>query len=85
MEHNSHNATLFFNEQGHTLGSLLRSQLVTDSRVIFVAYKISHPLKRTMELRIQTDTINVSDCVNLALHSLKMQVTEFRRAFDSRV
>lgn len=48
-------AIIKFEREDHTLGNLLRSQLLQDSRVLFAAYKISHPLFPNFLMRIQTE------------------------------
>ncbi|GHJ84431.1 hypothetical protein NliqN6_0833 [Naganishia liquefaciens] len=46
---------VLLNAQDHTLGNMLRSQLLLDSNVLFAGYRIPHPLTNQVELRIQTD------------------------------
>ncbi|KAJ9112374.1 hypothetical protein QFC19_000795 [Naganishia cerealis] len=46
---------VLLNAQDHTLGNMLRSQLLLDKNVIFAGYRIPHPLTNQVELRIQTD------------------------------
>ncbi|KXN74591.1 RBP11-like subunits of RNA polymerase, partial [Conidiobolus coronatus NRRL 28638] len=41
-------------KEDHTLGNLLRGQLLRDPRVTFVGYRLPHPLVNALELRIQT-------------------------------
>lgn len=43
-----------FEKEDHTLGNLIRSYLLKDSRVLFAAYKIEHPLFAKFVMRIQT-------------------------------
>ncbi|KAL7067588.1 putative RNA polymerase II subunit RPB11 [Cryptosporidium serpentis] len=40
--------------EDHTLGNLLRTQLLRDPSVIFAAYKVPHPLEPMVQIRIQT-------------------------------
>ncbi|KAK9457245.1 DNA-directed RNA polymerase [Dipodascopsis uninucleata] len=44
-----------FEREDHTLGNLLRAQLLQDPRVLFAAYKVEHPLFANFVLRIQTE------------------------------
>lgn len=44
-----------FEKEDHTLGNLLRAQLLKDERVIFAAYKVEHPLFAKFVMRIQTE------------------------------
>ena len=49
------NASIFtINKEDHTLGNLLRHQLLKDPNVLFAAYKNPHPLEHKVVLRIQT-------------------------------
>ena len=41
-------------KEDHTLGNLLRSQLLKDPQVIFAGYRVPHPLEHKFNLRIQT-------------------------------
>ena len=40
--------------EDHTIGNLLRAQLLKDSGVLFAGYKQPHPLATHIELKIQT-------------------------------
>ena len=42
------------NKEDHTLGNILRSQLLKDPKVLFAGYKVPHPLEHKFVLRVQT-------------------------------
>lgn len=44
-----------FEREDHTLGNLLRQELINDEKVLFAAYKIEHPLFANFVMRIQTE------------------------------
>ncbi|GME68989.1 unnamed protein product [[Candida] boidinii] len=44
-----------FEREDHTLGNLLRQELLNDPQVLFVAYKIEHPLFANFVMRLQTE------------------------------
>ncbi|GAB0497020.1 hypothetical protein MMPV_008343 [Pyropia vietnamensis] len=46
--------TLTIEREDHTLGNLMRMQLLRDPRVTFVAYKQPHPLEHHIVLRVHT-------------------------------
>lgn len=46
--------TFTLHGEDHTLGNLLRAQLLEDDRVVFAAYKVPHPLESRVEIKIQT-------------------------------
>lgn len=49
------NAALFtVNKEDHTLGNMIRNQLLKDPHVLFAGYKQPHPLEHKFILRIQT-------------------------------
>ncbi|SMN18918.1 similar to Saccharomyces cerevisiae YOL005C RPB11 RNA polymerase II subunit B12.5 [Maudiozyma saulgeensis] len=45
---------VLFEKEDHTLGNLIRSELLLDSKVLFAAYKVEHPFFARFKLRIQT-------------------------------
>jgi DNA-directed RNA polymerase II subunit RPB11 len=49
-----------FNKEDHTVGNLLRLQLLRDPNVKFAGYIHPHPLLNYIELRVQTTTSNVA-------------------------
>lgn len=49
------NAAIYtFNKEDHTMGNMIRNQLLKDPNVIFAGYKNPHPLESKVILRIQT-------------------------------
>ncbi|XP_033123324.1 DNA-directed RNA polymerase II subunit RPB11-a isoform X1 [Anneissia japonica] len=49
------NAAIFtVNKEDHTLGNMLRQQLLKDPQVLFAGYKVPHPLEHKFVLRVQT-------------------------------
>jgi len=49
------NAVIFtVNKEDHTLGNMVRAQLLKDPQVIFAGYKCPHPLEHKFILRVQT-------------------------------
>lgn len=47
-------AHFIINKEDHTLGNLLRAQLLKDPKVLFAGYKVPHPLEYKFVLRVQT-------------------------------
>ena len=47
--------TFVFVKEDHTLGNLLRGQLLADLKNVFAGYIIPHPLKHEMHVKIQTE------------------------------
>jgi len=48
-------ATIKIVKQDHTLGNMLRAQLLATPQVLFAGYKVPHPLHPYFLLKIQTD------------------------------
>ena len=47
------NATFAFYEEDHTLGNLLRNQIVKNKNVEFCAYSVPHPSEPICNVRVQ--------------------------------
>ena len=41
-------------KEDHTIGNMLRMQLLQDSDVVFAGYKVPHPLENKIEVMVQT-------------------------------
>lgn len=75
--------TFIIEREDHTLGNLLRMQLLADPDVIFVGYKNPHPLEHHILLKVQTTTEPTggknpylpTDALDSALHSLLSEVS----------
>jgi DNA-directed RNA polymerase II subunit RPB11 len=48
--------TFRFNKEDHTVGNLLRMQLLRDPNVRFAGYIHPHPLQHFLDMKIQTNT-----------------------------
>jgi DNA-directed RNA polymerase II subunit RPB11 len=48
-------ANFQINKEDHTIGNLLKADLVRNKRVIFAAYQHPHPLQNYINLKVQTD------------------------------
>jgi len=47
-------ATFVFQKEDHTVGNMLRMQLLKYKEVLFAGYKVPHPLEHCIILKIQT-------------------------------
>lgn len=76
-------ATLTFEKEDHTLGNLLRSQLLKDERVLFAAYKIPHPLNHMFIMRVQTtEDYEPREAVTKACQAVILQLELLRQRFE---
>lgn len=49
------NASVFdINKEDHTIGNILRTQLLEDETVMFAGYRVPHPLEHRIEIKLQT-------------------------------
>merc|ERR1711939_383286 len=49
-----HCTTVVLNKEDHTLGNLLKHQLLNNDKVVFSGYKVRRPLDHTVELKVIT-------------------------------
>jgi DNA-directed RNA polymerase II subunit RPB11 len=52
--------TFRLNKEDHTVGNLLRMQLLRDTSVRFTGYIHPHPLVHFLDLKVQTNSSNIS-------------------------
>jgi len=78
----SFSATYTYPGQDHTLGVLLSKQLLENSDVTFAAYKVPHPLTRSMNLRIHTEEKECEKVVLDSLAILQNKLNTFETAFE---
>lgn len=77
--------TFKIEREDHTIGNLLRMQLLADPDVIFVGYKNPHPLEHHIVLKVQTATIPTgnhgknpylpTDALGVALEALQSETS----------
>ncbi|GAB6028704.1 DNA-directed RNA polymerase II core subunit [Chamberlinius hualienensis] len=49
------NAAIFtINKEDHTIGNMIKYQLLKDPNVLFSGYKVTHPLEHRICIRVQT-------------------------------
>lgn len=79
-------ATITVRQDDHTLGNLLKSQLLKDKHVVFAGYKMWHPLEHSFLLNIQTDGSKtpeqaVSDAINVLVKDINDISSKFQNEF----
>jgi len=60
--------TLTINKEDHTMGNLVRMQLLRDKQVKFAGYIHPHPLIHKIELRVQTMDRALSTPMQVFIH-----------------
>jgi DNA-directed RNA polymerase II subunit RPB11 len=77
--------TFKLEREDHTLGNILRMQLLDDDRVIFVGYKQPHPLQHHILLKVQTvpGPYTPKSAVGAAVECLTNEVTSILTALEN--
>lgn len=80
-------ATFTIEREDHTLGNMLRMQLLDDPQVIFSGYRQPHPLEPAIQLRVQTRTElpGPKESVETALDHLQRELGTFHDRFLAAV
>lgn len=82
-------ATVIIAKEGHTLGNLLRYQLLENPRVTFAGYKVPHPLKYEVHIKVQTTGMDyppqhaVNDAIELLVGKFANLTGQFEREFTN--
>ena len=77
-------ACIHIQKEDHTLGNILRQQLLRDPRTRFAGYRKPHPLFDLVELKVQTDgTCQPNQLVNDNCNTLVQHVDKISNAFDT--
>eukprot|EP00667_Euglena_gracilis_P023203 EG_transcript_26129 len=81
------NAMLFrIEKEDHTLGNLLRSKLMENDNVLFVGYKVPHPLTHAIELKVHcTGETTPLQALHQALDSLFGDLDLIERQFQEQL
>ena len=80
--------TFTFNKEDHTVGNVLRMQLLRDPSVRFAGYMLPHPLINKMVLKVQTSSSTVApvDVLSASIEDLANEtdhlITQVTNACD---
>ncbi|CAN6608357.1 DNA-directed RNA polymerase II subunit Rpb11p [Trichomonascus vanleenenianus] len=76
-------ALIKFEREDHTLGNMLRAQLLQDPRVVFAAYKVEHPLFANFIMRLQTeDNYTPREALKNACYALIGKLNALDKSFS---
>ena len=84
-------ATYSFVGEDHTLGNLLRNQIVKNKHVEFCAYSVPHPSESICNVRVQlaentdTETIDTNKVVKASLKRVSRICDALTEKFQSRL
>ncbi|KAI8919619.1 DNA-directed RNA polymerase [Entophlyctis helioformis] len=79
-------ATFTVLKEDHTLGNLLRMQLLKNPKVIFAGYKMPHPLEHEFVLKVQTtpDTSPIQ-VLQAELNNLIHEISTIKLKFENEL
>jgi len=70
-------------KEDHTLGNVVRMQLLQDPHVVFAGYKVPHPLLNELVVKVRTDgTRTPQEVVVAACNHLLVSSLRIRNAFE---
>lgn len=73
-----------FNKEDHTLGNLIRAELLNDKNVLFAAYKVEHPFFAKFKMRIQTiEGYDPKDALKNACNNIINKLAVFKTNFET--
>lgn len=73
-----------FEKEDHTLGNLIRAELLEDEGVLFAAYKVEHPLFARFKMRIQTvEGYDPKDALKNACNSIINKLAQLQSNFET--
>lgn len=79
-------ASLVLQREDHTLGNIIRMQLHRDPNVLFSGYKLPHPLKYEVIIRIQTTSQSSPvQAYHQAINDLDAELNHIKVAFQEAV
>lgn len=75
------------NKEDHTLGNLIRIQLLRDNKVRFAGYKVPHPLITEAHVRVETMDSKTSPIAvfETALTDLQMEINTMEQQFKRQL
>ena len=75
-------ATITIHEEDHTLGNIVRQQLLRDQRTRFAGYRKPHPLFDLVELKVQANNEEPFKLVEDACYNLTNHVDAIETSFQ---
>ncbi|KAL0482950.1 DNA-directed RNA polymerase II subunit RPB11 [Acrasis kona] len=76
----------YINKEDHTLGNLIRMQLLQNKDVVFAGYKNAHPLKYDIDIKIQTvPDVTPRETLGVAVNELIDQIKSLKSQFQDEL
>lgn len=79
-------AHIIVRKEDHTMGNIIRCELMNNPAVLFAGYRIPHPLEFDLHFRVQTDgSITPAQAVVNAIDKLEKDITELEDKMRSAI
>ena len=80
-------ANFVIHKEDHTVGNLLRLQLLRDDTVFFAGYKLPHPLQQDCLVKIQTKDHPASPvkALTTACEDLRVEFEDLKEKFEEQL
>ena len=80
-------AMFVIEREDHTLGHMMRTQLLEDPNVLFGGYRVPHPLEPAIQIKVQTriDGPNPAQAFHSSLDTLLAELNTFEERFKVAV
>eukprot|EP00013_Stygamoeba_regulata_P020127 CAMPEP_0177649326 /NCGR_PEP_ID=MMETSP0447-20121125/11322_1 /TAXON_ID=0 /ORGANISM="Stygamoeba regulata, Strain BSH-02190019" /LENGTH=122 /DNA_ID=CAMNT_0019152067 /DNA_START=268 /DNA_END=636 /DNA_ORIENTATION=+ len=79
-------STFTLQKEDHTMGNLIRMQLLRNPAVRFAGYKIPHPLEHYVVIKVQTTPeSNPSQAVSFALRDINEELADIEHQFKEKL
>uniref|UniRef100_A0A7S2HSS4 DNA-directed RNA polymerase RBP11-like dimerisation domain-containing protein n=1 Tax=Haptolina brevifila TaxID=156173 RepID=A0A7S2HSS4_9EUKA len=79
--------TVVIEREDHTLGNILRMQLLEHKEIIFSGYRVPHPLEPAIQVKVQTRSDNPGpvQAMHDAIDSLRSELDDFSQRFQAEL
>ena len=76
-------------KEDHTVGNVMRFELLKDKRILFAGYKVPHPLLYQLQIKVKTDgsctpQTAMIDAVKNSIKTLDILEDKFKKAIQTR-
>ncbi|ORX51807.1 RBP11-like subunits of RNA polymerase [Piromyces finnis] len=79
-------ATFTFQKEDHTIGNMLRIQLLKYKKVLFAGYKVPHPLEHCIILKVQTTADTTPEAMLMdAFQDLIDEFATLKKKFENEL
>lgn len=85
LKNESHEIEFILKEQRHTYPPLLRSRLLEDSDVSFVAYKLAHPLDNNCQFIVKTKGKSAKKVLEEAVKQIDKDLDTLKETIEKKL